>query len=87
MKVNYEYHAMDKLNSSSYADNDVFAKTLNYVKAGSGGTTTILPGVVCQIDGEKDSIKLDLYFADKSMTYTDRGMIVLRNSYVLHDAN
>ncbi|SNU07146.1 prepilin-type N-terminal cleavage/methylation domain-containing protein [Lachnospiraceae bacterium] len=87
MKVNYEYYAMDKLNSSSYADNDVFAKTLNYVKAESSGSTTVLPGVVCQIDGEKDSIKLDLYFADKSMTYTDRGMIVLRNSYVLHDAN
>ena len=82
IRCDYKYKYMDKLNTSKYSDNNVLTKQLNYCTA--SGTT--VPGCEAQIDADKDSIKLYLYFADKSMTYTDRGMVKVRNSYVLHDA-
>lgn len=83
--VDYDYKYMTALNTSSYSgiDNDVLTKQLNYATDASGN---VIPGCEAQIDAEKDSIKLFLYFADNSMTYTDRGMVKIRNSYVLHDA-
>lgn len=82
IRCDYKYKYMDELNTSKYSDNNILTKQLNY--ATSNGVT--VPGCEAQIDAEKDSIKLYLYFADKSMTYTDRGMVKIRNSYVLHDA-
>ena len=83
--VNYTYKYMTELNTGSYAgiDNDILTKQLNYATDSSGN---VIPGCEAQIDAENDSIKLYLYFADNSMTYTDRGMVSIRNSYVLHDA-
>ena len=75
-KVEYKY--MTDLDTD-----DIYSKQLNYAEDSSGN---VIPGCEAQIDAEKDSIKLYLYFADKSMTYTDRGMVKIRNSYVLHDA-
>lgn len=82
MNVSTKYGAMDKLDSAT----GLYTNTLNYVKSSDAGVGN-LAGVVAQIDGEKDGIKIDLFFADKSMSYTDRGMVILRNSYVLHNAN
>ena len=83
--VDYDYKYMTALNTSSFSgiDNEVLTKQLNYATDASGN---VIPGCEAQIDAEKDSIKLFLYFADNSMTYTDRGMVKIRNSYVLHDA-
>ena len=82
IRCDYKYKYMDELNTTKYTDNNILTKQLNYCNA--NGTT--VPGCEAQIDAENDSIKLYLYFADKSMTYTDRGMVKIRNSYVLHDA-
>lgn len=82
IRCDYKYKYMDELNTTKYTDNNILTKQLNYCNA--NGTT--VPGCEAQIDAENDSIKLYLYFADNSMTYTDRGMVKIRNSYVLHDA-
>ena len=81
IKVDYSYKYMVKLNSSNY-DSDILTKKLNYADAGG----VPVPGCEAQIDAENDSMKIFLYFAENSMSYTDRGMVKLRNSYVLHDA-
>lgn len=84
IKVDYNYKYMTKLNTSNFTgvDNNVVTNKLNYAVSG----TNVVPGCEAQIDAENDSIKLFLYFAENSMSYTDRGMVKLRNSYVLHDA-
>ena len=82
IRCDYTYKYMNELDTSKYSDNNILTKQLNH--ATSNGTD--IPGCEAQIDAEKDSIKLYLYFADKSMTYTDRGMVKIRNSYVLHDS-
>ena len=84
IKVDYNYKYMDKLNTTTYVgiDNNVVTRKLNYAT----GSTGIIPGCEAMIDAENDSIKLNLYFSENSMSYTDRGMVKLRNSYVLHDA-
>ena len=86
MKASYTYGAMDKLNTVVSGDSDVFTKSLNYVNATISGSSSKVPGVVCFVDGNRDVIGLDMYFAQRSMSYTDNGMIYMRNSYVLHDA-
>lgn len=75
-KIDYKY-------MTDLSTDDIYSKQLNYAEDSSGN---VIPGCEAQIDAQKDSIKLYLYFADKSMTYTDRGMVKVRNSYVLHDA-
>lgn len=82
IRCDYKYKYMDELNTTKYTDNNILTKQLNYCNANG----TAVPGCEAQIDAENDSIKLYLYFADNSMTYTDRGMVKIRNSYVLHDA-
>lgn len=84
IKVDYNYKYMTKLNTSNFTgvDNNVVTNKLNYAVSG----TNVVPGCEAQIDAENDSIKLFLYFAENSMSYTDRGMVKLRNSNVLHDA-
>lgn len=80
----YDYRYMNKLDTpTSDADAKIVSKKLNYAKDG----TTIVPGCEAQIDAKNDSIKLFLYFDENNMSYTDRGMVKIRNSYVLHDAN
>jgi prepilin-type N-terminal cleavage/methylation domain-containing protein len=86
MKVSYKYGAMHKLDTVVSDDSDVFSKSLNYVVAGGSSSTTNVPGVICFIDGNNDVIGLNMYFAERSMSYTDNGMIYMRNSYVLHDS-
>ena len=86
-KINETYGAMKKLNTVRYTGGDeymLYSDNLNYVNNTVVGKK--VSGVVAQIDGANDGIKIDLYFADKNMSYTDRGMMVLRNSYVLHDS-
>ena len=82
--ADYKYKYMTKLNTSEFtdADSNVVTKKLNYATNG----TTVVPGCEAQVDADNDSIKLNLYFSENSMSYTDRGMVKLRNSYVLHDA-
>lgn len=86
MKVSYTYGAMKKLNTVVTDDSDVFSKSLNYVKVDGSTSPATVPGVICYIDGNNDVIGLDMYFAERSMSYTDNGMIYMRNSYVLHDS-
>jgi hypothetical protein len=82
--ADYSYKYMTKLNTSEFtdADSNVITRKLNYATNG----TTVVPGCEAQVDAENDSIKLNLYFSENSMSYTDKGMVKLRNSYVLHDA-
>ena len=86
MKASYKYGAMDKLNTVVSGDSDIYSKSLNYVKGKSGSSSQNVPGVVCYIDGNHDVVGLDMFFAQRSMSYTDNGMIYMRNSYVLHDS-
>ncbi len=80
----YDYRYMNKLDTStSDSDAKIVTKKLNYAKDG----TTIVPGCEAQVNAADDSIKLFLYFDENKMSYTDRGMVKIRNSYVLHDAN
>jgi len=88
--VDYDYKYMNKLDSSHYQDiggntlydNNILSKKLNYAKCDG----KVIPGCEAQVDADNNSMKLFLYFADNSMSYTDRGMVQVRNSYVLHDA-
>ncbi|MCR5225663.1 MAG: prepilin-type N-terminal cleavage/methylation domain-containing protein [Eubacterium sp.] len=85
MYISDKYHYMTDINSSGSitADNNIYASDINYVTTGS---SNVIPGVVAKIDGENDSIMLDVYFAKYDMSYQNKGMTVIRNSYVLHDA-
>ena len=79
----FDHQILDYKYMTDLSTDDIYSKQLNYAEDSSGN---VIPGCEAQIDAQKDSIKLYLYFADKSMTYTDRGMVKVRNSYVLHDA-
>ncbi len=78
-----QYKAMDKLNTTGSGDAIVFSKLLNWAdtKNYSG-----VSGVVANIDGNNESVQLEMFFNDKNRTYKSNGMTYLRNSYVLHDA-
>ena len=84
IKVEYTYKYMTKLNTSNFTgvDNNVVTDKLNYVVCDD----KVVPGCEAEIDAANDSIKLFLYFSENGMSYTDKGMVKLRNSYVLHDA-
>lgn len=85
MYVSNSYQYMTEINSSGaiVSDNNLYVSDINYSKVGSN----IIPGVVAKIDGDNDSIMLNVYFAKYDMSYQNKGMTVIRNSYVLHDAN
>ena len=84
INVTYNYKYMTALNTA--AGSELICDQLNYLNYTSGGSAVYIPGCEAQVDYLNDSIKLNLYFADNSMSYKDLGMIKLRNSYILHDA-
>ena len=84
--ISSKYHYMTELDSTSDIEKDLYASDINYVVNTSGTDVANLSGVVAKVDGAKDTIMLDIYFAKYSMSYQDKGMTVIRNSYVLHDA-
>jgi len=77
------YQATYRANSDYDIIEGPYTDDLNYVIYGGN----YISGVKAQLDGENDGIQLDLYFVDNGMAYTSQGMVTLRNSYVLHDAN
>ena len=86
--ISNKYHYMTDLDSPSpvYSDSNLYCNDVNYVKNTVATSVTNIPGVVAKFDSSRDTIMLDIYFAKYSMSYQDKGMTVLRNSYVLHDA-
>lgn len=69
---------------SDWTDSDVvrrniFSNSLSYVTTDDEP----LSGCVVNINPDKGSLAVDLYFSDKNMTYTSLGMVNVRNSYVL----
>ena len=85
INATYSYKYMTDLNTA--AGSELICDQLNYLNYSSGSSSVDIPGCEVQVDYSNDSIKLNLYFADNSMSYKDLGMIKLRNSYILHDAN
>ncbi len=96
IKFEKDYFWMDDLDTPDMDDpstekDSIYSKTLNYIANTDGSDTDddkpkSLSGVVALLDGENDALELDMYFSDKSMSFTNRGMTYLRNSYVLHDS-
>ncbi|SEQ18117.1 prepilin-type N-terminal cleavage/methylation domain-containing protein [Lachnospiraceae bacterium NE2001] len=83
MYITNSYRYMTDMNTTTtLSDDNLFATDINYVV----GSSANIPGVVAKIDGDNDSIMLDVYFAKYNMSYQNKGMTVIRNSYVLHDA-
>lgn len=69
---------------SDWTDSDavrrnIFSNSLSYVTTDDEP----LSGCVVNINPDKGSLAVDLYFSDKNMTYTSLGMVNVRNSYVL----
>lgn len=79
VRVRTTYSKMTKLNTSEI----VYTDYLNYVVSDNN---VIIPGVLAKVDGENDSIQLEMFFSKNSMNYTAEGIASMRNSYVLHDA-
>lgn len=75
MKVQYTHQYMDKLDTPE----EVFTSQLNYVKAG----TKDISGATAKFDALNDCVQVDLFFADKNMKYDSKGMVKLRNSFVI----
>ena len=76
----YDYCAMNKLDTdTSDPNNSLLSKSLNY-------DLPNISAVIGRFDAAKDSFELDMYFADRTRSYNDKGMTKMRNSYVLHDA-
>lgn len=74
----------DVLSGTEWADKSLAKKCLyntafSYVTDG----TDPYSGCVAYVDAENEAIGLDLFFEDKSMTYTTLGMVKVNNSYVL----
>ena len=89
-KLYYEkkYRMMDKkndvLSGTEWADESKAKKCLynssfSYVTDG----TDPYSGCVAYVDANNEAIGLDLFFEDKSMTYSTLGMVSVKNSYVL----
>ena len=98
VSIKLEYDIMTKYNTdTSDPDNLVFTDCLNFTNANG----TLVPGVKARIDAENGAIGLDMFFAQRTsrnqktdesypatgMEYISRGMINIRNSFVLMDAN
>ena len=96
LAVTYDY--MSKYNTvTSDPDNLVFTDCLNFIDVGG----TKVPGIRAKIDAENNAIGLDMFFAQKmknqpksdgsypatGMEYESKGMINIRNSYVLYEEN
>lgn len=56
-----------------------FSNSISYVTTDDES----LSGCVVNLNPDKGSLAVDLYFNDKNMTYTSLGMVNVRNSYVL----
>lgn len=77
MTVTSQYTYMDKLNGSQ-----IYTDKLNYVNDGTNDIT----GVVARVDSENNALGFTMYFAKESMNYTLEGVVGIRNSFVLNDA-
>lgn len=69
---------------SDWTDSDavrrnIFSNSMSYVTTDDEP----LSGCVVNLNPDKGSLAVDLYFSDKNMTYTSLGMVNVRNSYVL----
>ncbi len=81
-----EYAFMTDKNDkvSDWTDSDavsrnIFSNSMSYVTTDGEP----LSGCVVNLNPDKGSLAVDLYFNDKNMTYTSLGMVNVRNSYVL----
>ena len=78
MKVTYQYTQMDKLNTTQ-----VYTDKLNYVIDGSNNVSA----VIAKVDSNDGSVGIKMNFAKETMTYDVEGVVGIRNTYVLNDAN
>lgn len=69
----------DKVSNWANPNANIFSNSLSYVTTDDEP----LSGCVVNINPDKGSLAVDLYFSDKNMTYTSLGMVNVRNSYVL----
>lgn len=72
----------DKVSDWTDADavrRNIFSNSISYVTTDDEP----LSGCVVNLNPDKGSLAVDLYFNDKNMTYTSLGMVNVRNSYVL----
>ncbi len=80
-----QYSFMTNLNDKIIGTNKdacLYNSGFSYVK--TGGTTPVnISGCKATIDAENGAIGVDLMFNDRNMTYTTKGMVNIRNSYVL----
>ena len=69
--------------ATSSSASRVYNDGLSYVKTSNGTNITNISACSVSVDDKNGSIGIDIDFNSKNMTYTTKGMINIRNSYVL----
>ena len=64
---------------TNYKSDFTYSESFAFVQEADGPVT----GCAVTINAADEAIGIDLYFSDKNMTYTTKGMVNIRNSYVL----
>ncbi len=66
----------------STKEQNLYNDGLSYVVAGSSTVATV-SGCIANVDADRGAIGVEFQFNDENMTYTTKGMVNIRNSYIL----
>lgn len=81
-----EYAFMTQLNDTIAASSEkdcLYSQSFSYLVGSDDRPSDKISGCLMHVDVDGGALSLDFEFNDKNMTYTGKGMLNIRNSYVL----